>query len=86
MEGTSFELREMFEEYRNERRYILSGVLRCWLHSTGRRQILTAQSTVFLLTTVSPNSAYEKPVPIGWSIKKTLAFEVHDSEWNVVPL
>ncbi|KAJ8703343.1 hypothetical protein PTI98_001970 [Pleurotus ostreatus] len=79
MEGPSFELRDMFEEHRNERRHIPSGVLGCRLHWTERRQILPAQSTVFLLTTVSPNSAYEEPVPIGWLIKKTLAFEVHDS-------
>ena len=79
MECAAFKLAKMFKENGNERCYIFRCLFCCALSNI--RSLVSNYNqwtTIQVLTTYSPYSAYENPTPIGWSMKKTLAFSFQE--------
>ena len=79
MEASALEFLEMLEENCHKRSDVLGAVFGSALHMSQRlRGIPASELRHFKLTTVSPYSAYEKPTPIGWSMKKMLEYSFQE--------
>jgi hypothetical protein len=84
MEGAPFKRGETLKEDCNK----CSNIPGCFLGGTlgaVMRNIEKRKCMETLHTTDWPCSAYEKPTPMGWSTKKTLALLFHDSLKNAGP-